>query len=45
VAEEVRPLPKDLEPGDAAALEAELLGKDLPTPPTSAPEVDAEPVQ
>jgi hypothetical protein len=45
VAEDVRPLPVTMHPGDAAALEAELLGKDLPTPPKSAPEVDAEPVK
>ena len=42
---DVKPLPVTLHPGDASQLEAELLGHDLPTPPKSAPEVDAEPVK
>jgi hypothetical protein len=43
---ELAPLPVALQPGDAKALEAELLGQDLPKPPKSDPQtVDAEPVK
>lgn len=45
VSVDVKPLPVTLQPGDAAQLEAELLGQDLPKPPGSAPDVDAEPVK